>query len=87
MQTKPYDGIMELLDALKEQGIKLAVVSNKADYAVKSLCEQYFPGVFDEAVGERAGIARKPAPDMLRAAMKEIGVEKCKQPFPVLSKG
>ena len=54
-KTKPYDGIMELLDALKEQGIKLAVVSNKADYAVKALCEQYFCGYFDEAVYEDDG--------------------------------
>ena len=75
-KTKPYDGIMELLDALKEQGIKLAVVSNKADYAVKSLCEQYFPGVFDEAVGERAGIARKPAPDTVNEVLKNLQIDK-----------
>ena len=75
-KTKPYDGIMELLDALKEQGIKLAVVSNKADYAVKALCEQYFSGIFDEAVGERVGIARKPAPDTVNEVLKSLQIEK-----------
>ena len=75
-KTKPYDGIMELLAALQKQGIKLAVVSNKADYAVKALCEQYFPGYFDEAVGERVGIARKPAPDTVYEVLKNLQTDK-----------
>lgn len=75
-KTKPYDGIMDLLSRLQEQGIKLAVVSNKADYAVKALCEQYFPGVFDEAVGERVGIARKPAPDTVNEVLKNLQIDK-----------
>ncbi len=75
-KTKPYDGIMELLGTLKKQSVKLAVVSNKADYAVKSLCEQYFPDYFDEAVGERFGIARKPAPDTVNEVLKNLQLEK-----------
>jgi len=75
-KTKPYDGIMELLEKLKKQNIKLAVVSNKADYAVKALCEQYFCGYFDEVVGERVGIARKPAPDTVLEVLKNLQVEK-----------
>ena len=75
-KTRPYDGIMELLDTLQKQGIKLAVVSNKADYAVKALCEQYFPGIFDEAVGERMGIARKPAPDTVNEVLKNLQIDK-----------
>lgn len=75
-KTKPYDGIMELLDALKKQDMKLAVVSNKADYAVKALCEQYFAGIFDVAVGERAGIARKPAPDTVHEVLKNLQLDK-----------
>ena len=77
-KTKPYDGIMGLLESLKKQGVKLAVVSNKADYAVKALCEQYFPGYFDEAVGERVGIARKPAPDTVHEVIKNLKIEKSK---------
>lgn len=75
-KTKPYDGIMELLQTLQEQGVKLAVVSNKADYAVKALCEQYFNGYFDVAVGEREGIARKPAPDTVNEVLKNLQMEK-----------
>lgn len=77
-KTKPYEGIRELLDDMQKQGIKLAVVSNKADYAVKTLCEQYFPGIFDEAVGERTGIARKPAPDTVNEVLKMLQTEKSK---------
>ena len=51
--TKPYDGIMELLHELKERGIKMAIVSNKADFAVKELNDIYFQEVIPLAVGER----------------------------------
>ncbi|MBO5277567.1 MAG: HAD hydrolase-like protein, partial [Clostridia bacterium] len=50
--TKPYEGIMPLLEELKKRGIKTAVVSNKADFAVKKLAEGYFQGLLQEAVGE-----------------------------------
>ncbi len=70
--TKPYPQIMELLIALKEAGHKLAVVSNKADQAVKDLCLEYFPNIFDAAIGERVGVAKKPAPDSVNEVMKEL---------------
>lgn len=73
-KTRPYEGILEALDELKKT-YPLAVVSNKPDYAVKLICEAMFPGV--HGVGEQQGIPRKPAPDMLHSAMKQIGVEKC----------
>ena len=72
-KTRPYEGIMEALEVLKAK-YPVAVVSNKPDYAVKIMCEQIFHGV--HGVGEIKGIPRKPAPDMVWAAMKEIGVEK-----------
>ena len=75
-KTKPYEGIMELLGDLKEAGCKLAVVSNKADYAVQILCEQYFPGIFHMAVGEKENVRKKPAPDSVNAVLKELQVEK-----------
>lgn len=74
IKTKPYPGIPEALEALKEE-YPVAIVSNKPDSAVKVLCADYFPGVY--ALGERAGCPRKPAPDMVLAAMKQIGVESC----------
>lgn len=72
-KTRPYDGIMELLQNLKKDGCKLAVVSNKADYGVQELCKQYFDGVFDFAVGEREGIRKRPAPDSVNEVLKTLG--------------
>ena len=74
IKTKPYDGIMEALAELGEK-YPMAVVSNKPDSAVKSLCAQYFPGLY--AMGESADCPRKPAPDMVFKAMEAIGVERC----------
>lgn len=71
--TRPYECIENVLCALKQNGVKTAVVSNKADYAVQSLCKRYFDGLFDIAVGEREGIKRKPAPDSVNAVLKSLG--------------
>ena len=73
-KTKPYDGIHETIQKLREAGIKTAVVSNKADCAVKELAEQYFEGMFDVAVGEREGILKKPAPDGVNDVLRQLGV-------------
>ena len=72
IKTAPYQGVLE---ALAELPYPIAIVSNKPDAAVKTLCAQYFPGIF--ALGESAACPRKPAPDMVYQAMKAIGVEKC----------
>lgn len=74
--TAPYDGIMELLKELKLNGIKLAIVSNKLDPAVKELNQLYFKEYMTSAVGEmeEEGIRKKPAPDMVQKALKELGV-------------
>ena len=76
VETRVYDGIVELLNVLKEKGLKTAVLSNKADFAVKILAEEYFPNTFFIAQGEneQAGIRRKPAPDALFAIIKQAGV-------------
>ena len=74
IKTAPYEGIEELIDSLHEAGVKVAVVSNKADFAVKELCAQYFPDKLDFAVGERENIRRKPAPDSVFESMKALGV-------------
>lgn len=74
--TKAYDGVMELLNMLRSAGCKTAIVSNKADYGVQKLAKQYFSGALDAACGERAGIAKKPAPDMLLAVMQKLGADK-----------
>ncbi|WP_405379440.1 HAD family hydrolase [Phascolarctobacterium sp.] len=73
--TGTYPGVMELLTALRAAGCKTAIVSNKADFAVQELAKEYFAGFLDAACGEQAGIARKPAPDMLLAVMKQLGAD------------
>lgn len=75
-ETKPYEGIWELLQELKKCGYKLAVVSNKPDGAVKVLAEKYFPGCFEVAIGDREGYNRKPAPDLVYKALEELGAKK-----------
>ena len=75
-KTKPYDGILSMLDTLKQKGYALAIVSNKADAAVKKLAADYFPKQITVAIGEKEGVKRKPAPDSVYEALRELGVEK-----------
>lgn len=72
-KTKPYAGIPELLQKLKEKGYLTAVVSNKADAVVQKLCRRYFGGLFDYAAGERNGVPKKPAPDSVLHVMEIFG--------------
>ena len=74
IKTGPYPGILEALATLSEK-YPIAVVSNKPDSATKPLIAQYFPGIY--ALGERSDCPRKPAPDMLKKAMADIGVDSC----------
>ena len=73
--TRPYEGVPQLLQQLRTAGCRTAIVSNKADYGVQALAKQYFDGQLDAACGERAGIAKKPAPDMLLAIMRQLKAE------------
>lgn len=73
-KTKPYDGITELLKQLRGAGCMTAVVSNKADYAVRELCKCYFDGMFDCVVGEREGIRRKPSPDSVNEVLSDLNI-------------
>ena len=71
--TKPYEGMIELLETLKSKGYSVAIVSNKIDFAVKELSALYFKGIVPVAIGEKEGVRRKPAPDTVREALKELG--------------
>lgn len=73
VKTAPYPGIPAALEALSAHPI--AIVSNKPDEAAKKLCREYFPGIY--AQGEHPGCPRKPAPDMVLAAMAHIGADRC----------
>ena len=72
--TAPYEGVLDLLDALRWLDIRVAVVSNKHDPAVQTLCAHYFGGLLDLAVGGGDSRPLKPAPDSLLYAMAQLGV-------------
>ena len=76
--TRPYDGISETLAELKARGCRLAVVSNKMMAATQDLCRHFFPDTIEVAIGENEaqGIRKKPAPDTVFAALRELGVGK-----------
>ena len=75
-KTIPYKGIPEVLKELRLRGIQTAVVSNKFDTAVKELCHKYFGDLVQVAIGEneQAGIRKKPAPDSVFKAIRELKV-------------
>lgn len=73
-KTRPYPGILPLLDRLRERGIPAAIVSNKFDPAVKKLAAFYFGDRVAVAVGERPGVRKKPAPDTVFEALRLLGL-------------
>lgn len=77
-KTKPFPGILELLKELKEKNIKIAIVSNKFDSAVKDLNRHYFSDYIKTAVGETKDIPKKPAPDIVFKALEELGSDLAK---------
>lgn len=76
IHTKPYDGILDLLMNLRNQGIKVAIVSNKPDFAVQPLCQEHFSGLIDFACGERQGIRRKPYPDSVNECLNKLKIDR-----------
>lgn len=74
--TAPYVGILDVLKKLRQNEIKIGVVSNKFDFAVKELCKKYFTDLVDVAIGQADDVPKKPAPDGVFKAMKELRAEK-----------
>lgn len=74
-QTRPYDGVVDMVNRCKQMGLKTAIVSNKVDDAVQDLYHRFFAQCIDVAIGEREGVRRKPAPDMVQMAMEYMGVK------------
>ena len=71
--TAPYPGMLDVLDTLRAKGYKLAIVSNKIQEGITPLNKEYFSDRLPVAIGERPGLQRKPAPDMVLQALKELG--------------
>ncbi len=73
IKTAPYPGVVELLDELRRRGYALAVVSNKPDTSVKPLVKHYFGDAIPVAIGQRPDVRRKPAPDAVEEALRQLG--------------
>ena len=76
IKTRAYDGILELLKSLQAQGYSMAIVSNKNHAAVCELNDIYFKEYINVAIGQKDGIRKKPAPDTVIQALKELGKDK-----------
>ena len=74
--TAPYAGIVEMLAQLKEQGVQMAVYSNKADSFSRELIDTFFPGTFALVRGKMEGVPVKPDPTGIRSILEELGAEK-----------
>ncbi len=71
--TAPYEGIMDMLRILRDNGIGCAVVSNKYDAATKAICRLHFGDLIPVAIGEGNGISKKPCPDGVNKALSLLG--------------
>ena len=76
VRTAPYPGVREMLETLTRNGIKVAIVSNKGDAAVKELNELYFGGLVPFAQGECEGVRRKPAPDTVNRVLEKYATDR-----------
>ncbi len=72
--TEPFEGIKEMLFALKERGVKCAVISNKQHEATVPVVYSFFGDLIATARGGKEGVPLKPAPDAIYEMMKELGV-------------
>lgn len=72
----PYAGIIDIMMELKENDIKMAVISNKNDVLTKKICSIFFSEYIDIFIGERATCPRKPAPDALYEVMNYFNIDK-----------
>ncbi|MCD8146229.1 MAG: HAD family hydrolase [Clostridiales bacterium] len=73
IKTAPYPGVLELIDELQRRDYALAVVSNKPDTSVKPLVKFYFGDSIPVAIGQRPDVRRKPAPDAVEEALRQLG--------------
>lgn len=74
-KTRPYAGVLPMMERLRAQGLRLAIISNKPDSAVQPLVTSYFADLVDLAVGETPAVRRKPWPDMIESAARRLGVD------------
>lgn len=73
--TKPYNGILEVLTRLKSDGMMLACITNKNDEPAKILIDHFFPGLFVYVRGSMEGVARKPSSEPVDKCLDALGVK------------
>lgn len=74
-QVKPYDGIVELLQTLKNMGIRLGVLSNKPHAEAVNVVETLFgAGLFHVVWGQQSGVAIKPSPEGVFRILDQLGL-------------
>jgi len=76
-KTRPYPGIAELLQELKEREIQLAVYSNKADEFSRKIVKHFFPGTFAVVRGKLPAVPVKPNPMGLNSLLRELNSRRC----------
>ena len=74
-KTVAYDGIPDMLSELKEVGLKIAVISNKAEEMAVKVVEKLFGGMFDVVAGKREGFPTKPDPALTLEVIRQLGVK------------
>lgn len=74
--TKPYDGILPMLERLKKEGAKTAVVTNKMHEAAVDIVNLFFGELIDVTIGQIDGVAQKPEPDGIYAVLQNLGAQK-----------
>ncbi len=72
--TKPYDGIKEILHTINENGVKTAVVTNKAHDAANELTNHFFGNLIDITIGQKDGVPTKPDPSSLNCVLEELNI-------------
>lgn len=75
--TQPYPGVMDMLERLHGSRKKIAVVSNKFNAATNELCRHFFADYVSVAIGERENVRKKPAPDTVLEALRQLHCDKC----------
>jgi len=71
-KTEPYDGMNEMLCRLRQKGVRLAVVTNKAHIFANEMVKKYYGDVFDAVFGSVEGLPKKPDPYWVKKALEEI---------------
>ena len=76
IETRPYEGVPELLKTLRQQGVRIAVLSNKDEVAVQNLCRHFFDGLYDLALGNTKERPRKPDPAIVEEACRRFSLDR-----------